>query len=394
MRRWRRAVGLILAGLLAAEPAAAASGRAAAAEWTHPGYGPGNNHYNPNESRLNAGTITNLKRRWTVTTPADPDFCTLVGEPLASLGRLFTTDPTGISSYAPRTGRKLWHWTFPVLNPGRANREKFGELTVSGGLVIALTNPCESGAGQHAYLTAIDAATGVQKWRVTMDQYTTIMVVDKGVAAVGNWGGFADNPPQSATGYRVSDGAQLWRITDYSLNGGVSAGGRLLLGHAGDNATRAVSITTGKTLWSTAKAWSPRAASPAGDRFLVSTDSTGMTSVDAATGAEQWSTRHGGGLAYDGRRIYVSYHRILETYDAATGRKLRITSLASHGGQPVRAGGLLYVPVGGHPMVVLDPNTGGTVASFPEIRGLGSSPVIVGGWLYTSDGENLRGYAP
>jgi outer membrane protein assembly factor BamB len=219
------------------------------------------------------------------------------------------------------------------------------------------------------------------------------MVVDKGVAAVGNWGGFADNP-QSATGYRVSDGAKLWRITGYCLNAGVSAGGRLLLGHAGDNATRAVSITTGETLWSTAKAWSPRAASPAGDRFLVSTDSTGISSVDAATGAEQWSTRHGGGLAYDGRRIYVSYHRILETYDAATGRKLRITSLASHGGQPVRAGGLLYVPVGGHPMVVLNPNTGRTVASFPEIRYISPAPVIVSGWLYLGDGETLHGYAP
>jgi outer membrane protein assembly factor BamB len=394
MRGWRRGAGLILVGLMTVPSPATAGGRVAAAEWTHPGYGPGNTHYNPNESRLNAGTVSKLSRRWTVTTPATSDYCSLQSPPLASAGRLVTTDPTGLTAYAATTGKRLWHWTFPVLNPGRANREKFGEVALSGGLVIALTNPCEFGPGQFAYLTALDVATGEQRWRVPMDQYTNIMAVDKGVAAVGNWGGFADGP-QFTAGYRVSDGTPLWNTPGYRLAVGVSAGGRLLLRSADDTAARAVSITTGKTLWSTPKPWSPQAASPAGDRFLVTTDGTGTTSVDAATGAVQWSTKHQGGLADDGRHIYLTYNRIVETYDAETGRKLRIFRLASHGGQPVRAGGLLYLTVdAGNPIAILDPKTGRTVAAYPEMKILAMPPVIVNGWLYTTNGETLRAYTP
>jgi outer membrane protein assembly factor BamB len=390
MRGWKRTAGLIFAGLLAVSgPAAVASGQARAPEWTHGGYGPGNTYYNPHESKINVATVGKLKRRWTVTTPAPTEACTLQSPPLAAAGRLFTTDPTGVAAFAATTGTRLWHWTFPL-----GHLEKFGELALSGGLVVALTNSCDLGPGQFAYLTALDAGTGAQKWRVPVDQTTNIMTVDKGVAAVGAWGGIA-NDTQSAAGYRVSDGARLWRTTGYRLNFGVSAAGRLLLTRADGKAARAVSITTGKTLWSTPKAWSPQAASPAGDRFLVTTDGEGTTSVNAATGAVQWTIKHNGALADDGRRIYLTYSRIVETYDAATGRKLRITNLASHGGQPVRAGGLLYLTVDAfNPIAILDPKTGKTVAAYPEMQILAQPPVIVNGWLYTTNGETLRAYAP
>ena len=228
---------------------------------------------------------------------------------------------------------------------------------------------------------------------MTLDQNTNILAVDRGVAAVGTWGGVADGP-RYTTAFRTGDGSKLWRADGYRLANGVSAGGRLLLERSDAKETRAVAIDSGKTLWSTPGSWVPQATSPAGDRFLVTVDSETTTSVDAATGRVLWST-HSGAMADDGRRIYLAYRRILETYDAATGRKLRITPLASHGGQPVRAGGLLYLTVdSGNPVAILDPATGRTVARFPEMTVLGMHPVISHGWLYTSNGETLRAYAP
>jgi outer membrane protein assembly factor BamB len=379
-------VKLLLAALLALPGAAPTT----TPSWTQEGNGPGRNFYNPAESVINASTVGRLRQRWSVTTPARPDTCTLQSPPLAAGGRLVTTDPAGVSAYAPATGRRLWHWTFPVP------QEHFGQLALAGHRAIALTNPCDPtpAAGKAAYLTALDAATGAQRWRVTLDQFTNILVVDKGVAVVGDWGGFGDDP-DTTTGYRISDGAKLWQVSGYRLDRGVSAGGRLLLRSADDRTARAVSSATGKTLWSTAKPWAPLAASPDGSRFLVSTDGDGVTSVDAATGKAQWSTKHDGPLADDGRHVFLSYHRAVEMFDARTGRLERVIPLADRGGQPVRAGGLLYLTVEDkHPIAILDVRTGRTVAAYPKMAILGQPPIIVGGWLYTTDGETMRGYAP
>jgi outer membrane protein assembly factor BamB len=371
-----------------------AVGAQEAAVWAQEGYGPGRNFYNPDESGINAGTVGRLKRRWVVTTPARPGTCTLQSPPLVARGRLFTTDPGGVTALVPTTGARLWHWNFPVRSPGL--QEHFGELALAGDRVVALTNPCDPspGAGKAAYLTVLDAATGAQRWRVTMNQFSNIMVIDDGVAVVGDWGGFGGDPG-STTGYRISDGVALWRVGGYRLDRGVAAGGRLLLRSADDRTARAVSSTTGKTLWSTARPWAPLAASPDGSRFLVSTGGDGVTSVDAANGRVQWSTRHDGAVADDGRHVFLSYHRTVETFDAGTGRLERVTPLAGRGGQAVRAGGLLYLTVEDkNPIAILDVRTGRTMATYPEMKILGQPPVIVGGWLYTTDGETLRGYAP
>ncbi len=381
---------LLLAALLALPVAAPMP----TPSWAQQGHGPGHNFYNPDESVINAATVGRLKQRWSVTTPARPDTCTLQSPPLAAGGRLFITDPDGVTALTPATGKRLWHWTFPVRSPGR--QEHFGQLGLAGDRAIALTNPCDPtpATGKAAYLTALDTSTGAQRWRVTMNPFTNILVIDKGVAVVGNWGGFG-NDPHTTTGYRVSDGAKLWQITGYRLDRPVAAGGRLLLRSADDKTARAVSSATGKPLWSTTKPWSPLAAAPDGSRFLVSTDGDGVTSVDAATGKAQWSTGHDGAVAHDGRHVFVPYHRAVETFDAITGRLVRVTPLAGRGGQPVRAGGLLYLTVDDKkPIAILDARTGRTVAAYPEMKILGQPPVIVNGWLYTTDGETLRAYAP
>jgi outer membrane protein assembly factor BamB len=373
-------VKLLLAALLALPvPVPAAT-----PTWSQEGYGPGHNYYNPDESVINASSVGRLRQRWTVTTPAKPGTCTFQSAPLASGGRLITTDPDGVTAFAPATGKRLWHWDF------RVPHEHFGQLALDGGRAIALTNPCDPtpGRGKAAYLTALDTSTGAQRWRVTMNQFTNIMVIDRGVAVVGNWGGFGDDP-DTTTGYRVSDGARLWQVTGYRLDRGVAAGGRVLLRSSDNKTTRTVSSTTGKLVWAKAQPWASLAASPDGSRFLVSTDGDGVTSVDAATGRVRWSTRHDGALADDGRHVFLPYHETVETYDAMTGRLVRVTPTAARGGQPVRAGGLLYLTLEKKPTAVLDARTGRAVATFTGIR---QTPVVGGGWLYTTDGTTLRGY--
>ena len=366
---------MVLAALLALPTAAVAS----------PGYDPGNTGYHADESKLNASTVGDLRLRWKVSVPSE-QHCNTVSTPDAAGGRLFTTAPDGVLALDPATGKRLWHWTFP--EPG----EHFGRLAVAGNQVITLTNPCEYGPGKRAYLTGLDAATGRQRWRVRLDQYTNILVVADGIAAVGNWGGF-DESPVGTTAFRITDGTQVWSTTGYRLGAGVAAGSRVLLSNSKDQSARAVSLRTGRTLWETRKSWTPLAADPAGTRFLVSTESDGTTSVDAATGAVQWTTKHDGGLADDGRNVYLSYHLGVEVRAARTGRIVRTLPLSARtSGDLVRAGGLLYLMSSGvKPMTALDPTTGKVIAMPPIKYG---PPAIIDGRLYTSDGTSLRAYAP
>jgi hypothetical protein len=52
------ATTLVLGGVTPAEAATAPS------QWSQPGYGPGRNYYNPQESVVNASTIKKAKLRW------------------------------------------------------------------------------------------------------------------------------------------------------------------------------------------------------------------------------------------------------------------------------------------------------------------------------------------
>jgi outer membrane protein assembly factor BamB len=375
---------LITATTLTGADVVALAGRGSgtgAPGWTHDGYGPGNTSYDPYETRITASTVGGLRQRWTVETPGTGDWCNRQLPPLAGGGRVFLPDPDGVGAYGAATGERHWHWEFP-----RRDGEGFGVMAVAGSLVLVLTRPCGAAGESFSFLTALATQTGAVRWRNRLGRTHGILVVDQGVAVVG--GDAAD----AVTAFRAADGAHLWRRTTSYLHSPVSNRGRLLLNRVGGG-VHAVAVTTGRTLWNRSRDWFPVSASPAGDQ-LIMWNGGRLVAVDAASGARRWSIRHSGRLAHDGRRIYLAYKRSIETYDAATGRKVRITHLPGRAGQPVRAGGLLYATAGAEPMLILDPDTGRRVATHVAGPVVADHPVVTGGWLYTTDGEVLRAYAP
>ena len=359
------------------------SGAAAApGDWTHDGYGPAATSYQPGPVRL-----TTLTRLWDVHTPATPDRCTLQGPPVVADGRVFMHVPTGVAAYAAATGVRQWHWRTGVWGPDPDDRERAGAMVTAGGQVFVLSGTCHRTGAAPSYLTALDARTGVRRWRQRLDVSTVHLVADRGVVVVSSWAA----RQSTVTAYRPADGRRLWRLTGWHSTS-VFASGRLLATSHDGRRSRAVSVTTGRTIWSADRPWTAGAADVGGRHFLVGGDEM-LSSVEAATGVLRWTITVPGRFANDGRHLFASAGDSIDTYDAATGRKLRTVVVGSLPGQPLRAGRLVVAAVeAGRALVVLDAVSGQIVARHDGLRLRGFHPVIAGGRVFTTDGETLTAY--
>lgn len=378
------AAALLAAGMFSA-PAAAAAGP----EWAQPGYGPGNTYYNPGESVINAGSVNGVKRRWAAPLAVlDQWSCSGPSAPLVAGGRVYVTDVAGIAAYHARTGRLAWRHAWE--NP---EDESTPLLAVSGGLLLAANHGCQSMSDPDGAVTALDVASGRQAWRTSTSIPLGSLVVDKGMAVVS---GESPSDTPTVLGIRVSDGKERWSLEDYRSSG-VSAGGRVLADSTSGVQTRAVSITTGATLWSKAVTWNARAATPAGDRFYASGAANALICVDSADGAVLWTAARSANnpIAADGRRVYLVVTDGIEALNAGTGRRAWTARFAGGTGQPVRAGGLLYTAVAaGAPPGIVNAATGKVVSSGRQFGGLDRGNVVVtAGWIYLTRGNSLFGYA-
>jgi outer membrane protein assembly factor BamB len=357
-------------------------GAAAPADWTHDGYGPAATSYQPAPARL-----TTLTKLWDVRTPATPDRCTLQGPPVVADGRVFLHVPTGVAAYAAATGVRQWHRRTGVWGPDPDDRERASAIVTDGGLVFVLSGTCHRIGAAPAYLTALDARTGTRRWRQRLDVSTVHLVAGRGVVVVSSWAA----RQSTVTAYRPADGKQLWRLTGWHSTS-VFASGRLLATSHDGQRSRAVSVTTGRTVWSAGRPWTAGAADPGGRHFLVGGDER-LSSVDAATGQMRWTITVAGRFANDGRSLFAATGDGIDTYDAATGRKLRTATVGRLPGQPLRAGRLVAAAVeDGQALIVVDAVTGQLVARHDGLRLRGFHPVIAGGRLFTTDGETLTAY--
>jgi outer membrane protein assembly factor BamB len=163
----------------------------------------------------------------------------------------------------------------------------------------------------------------------------------------------------------------------------------VLLRGAGGGAM-GVSVTDGRMLWRSEQNRHAIGSDPAGTRFYVG--GPGVSAVDAATGRVIWaSTLPAAEVTSDGRHVYFARSRSIECLDARDGRKLWSIHLPGVAGRPVRAGGLLYAASANGSLAVVDAATG-----HPEKSGISGSvdhpPVVAGGRLFTTDGDELRAY--
>lgn len=391
--RWalaRAAVaGMLAAGaaLCPSAPVLAAHGTVREPVWAQAGYGPGNTGYNPDESMLTAGTVADLKPRWSRSLPADQTDCDgFQALPVVAGGRAFTSDRFGVYADDATSGRPLWKFQHDPPNEWAQGRD----LAVVGDTLIVTIDECYALTGTFVY--GLDVATGRIRWSNRMAADANTLVVDRGIAVVT---GSDDLHPGEVSAFRITDGKRVWHGDDGTSVSPVSASGRLLLSRADRPGTEAIAIATGKQLWKTRKKWWAELASPAGNRLLVSDRDGNLLYVKASSGAVVWTAKVADALlTTDGQRVYAASGNTLTAYRVDTGRRLWQRTFADDVYRPIRAGDLLYATVYGQPMAILDPADGSTVASGLPFPGLGhyGGPIVVGGMIYTYDGTDMQAY--
>lgn len=385
------AAGLVAAGLLAVPAPVQAAGPppgGAQAGWNQAGYGAGDTYFNPGESMINPGTIHAVRQRWTVALPHSVQSCSRAAEPVVADGRVFVPTQTGIVAYHAATGELLWRFSWQSPED-----ESTPRLAVSGGLLIVANHGCQSQSDPDGSVRALRLDSGLLAWRTPVLAPVASLVVDRGVVVVSGQS-LSDAP--AVIGLRVADGTQLWQVADHASTG-VSARGRVLVNRTDAPGTAALSVTTGKILWTKGIAWAGQAANPAGNRFYANAEGDALVCLDAATGAVVWTAAGKGStlIAADRRRVYRAAGTAVEALNARTGAHRWARKLAGDAGQPVRAGGLLYTTVdGGKPLGIRNAASGTRASDGTRIGAVsGGHVVVTGGWIYARKGNTLSGYA-
>ena len=368
---------MILALTMAATPAEAA----VAPLWDHPGYDAEDSHHNPRETAINAGTVRRLTQKWQAGLRSSDHSCSGYSAPVLAGGRIFVSDQLGVSAYTATTGTPTWRYDWD--DPGDSATPR---LAVAGALVIVAGGDCNSQSDPDGRLIALDAGTGLPRWRLRLDIPVGSVVVDKGVVVVS---GGSPSDADTVAAYAVRDGRALW-VKDGSLSSEVSADGTILVRSTDGfgvpaGGSSALTIGTGAVRWSrTGVSWTARAADPSGTRFYVTDQAGSLRTVRVADGVPGWSTAGTELLAVDATRVYLVSGRTVEALGVLDGKRVWTARQNVDGVQPVQAGGLLYA--GAAVLNAAD----GTVAG-PEHPG---RVIVSGGRLHQVRDGILRSFAP
>jgi outer membrane protein assembly factor BamB len=384
----RRVLSIALVALLGVAADAVPAVAAGPDEWGQAAAHATGDSINPGESALTPAVAGKIKPRWTV--PLGTLKCAAPSYPLVGANRLITAESYRISGYDPKSGALKWR------TPVDGNRD-ITLVAVVGGTLIAEYRKCHSG---KAYLTALDATTGVTKYTRQIAAPMYGMVVDHGMVVGGAWD--ASISKYVLRGYRISDGVPVWSRVGSVFGATVSAGGHMMM--FGDEAPAvAIDVTTGKTVWSAgAGCFTPIGAASDGSTFFVRCDPDDrIRTVEAATGKLLATfPDHGStyGFATDGERVYV--HTFddegLLAMDAATGKKVWRASFADSGPFEFSlGGGVVYGLRGdGKPLAAFAASTGVPIGLTAKTSAIENAPVVAKGRLYGRTGATLTSFAP
>jgi outer membrane protein assembly factor BamB len=200
----------------------------------------------------------------------------------------------------------------------------------------------------------------------------------------------------ATTAFSIVTGGRLWERPRTMPAAGVATRDTLLLTGYDDafrpDGALAVDLGTGKVRWRTVRKWSVQAADYTGRFFLVD-DATGtLLKVHATSGRIAWTRRRlGGPLAADRRRIYVASGTDLVSVTTGSGRDVWRRGGAASMLRPVVAGGVVYTVSPKNRLETLSATTGHRLG-FTADNNPVDHPVVDDGWLYLTDGSQLRGY--
>lgn len=336
----------------------------------------------------------------------------ITADPVVSAGRVFTLDSRARVSAHATTGAALWSvdLTPPADNADDASG---GGLAVAGDTLYVTT-----GFGE---LTALDVATGGERWRQDFDSAVTgaPTAVDGVVYVV----------TRNQVGWAIdaTNGRVLWQILGAPSESGIAGGPApatvesLVVFPFGSAQLIGAVRSAGTTAWQSSVAGGragaaySRISDLTGDPVVIGTtvyagNHAGRASAfDARTGQTLWTAEEGalGPLwAAGGSLFFVSDQNRLIRMDAATGEVVWAVDLAyyqrirlsrretiyAHFG-PVLAGGRLLVASDDGILRSYDPRSGALISATEIGDGAATNPVIAGGVLYlvTEDGR-LRAY--
>ena len=248
-------------------------------------------------------------------------------------------------------------------------------------------------------LIAMDMQTGQEKWR-----YAGRGVVAQTPIATGDLIVFSNEADQ-VVAVDAMTGKFKWQYKgetpdEFTLRGhaGVAADGELLYTGFSNGTLVALRRDTGSVAWSTslkadAEKFVDVDATPIvlGERVYVSSSSGGVFALDKATGLVRWrvpfwdaalpsSTGNVGGLATDGKAIYVSVAD-LGTYAIDLSGNVLWRVGARDGGEPaapVIYGDLIVYTLAGDGMFIANRRTGETLEYFDPGDGISAQPTITG----------------
>ncbi|WP_433792584.1 PQQ-binding-like beta-propeller repeat protein [Actinoplanes sp. CA-252034] len=308
--------------------------------WDHPGYDAEDSHHNPAETVITADRIRHLTQKWQADLRAADESCSGFGEPVLSGGRVYVSDQLGISAYTAATGAVGWRYDWAYPSDAETPR-----LAVSDGLLIAAGGDCNSQSDPDGEITALDARTGLPRWKQRVDTPIYSAVVDKSLVIVS---GGSPSDEDAIIAYHVRDGREAWRKARH-LAAGVSANGTILArvtdGSDVETGTSVgIAVTSGAVRWTRKAEWTAQAASPGSDRFLVTDKAGTLSSVRVSDGTVQWTASGGDAtqIAVDRERVYRVWGRDIEALRLADGKRAWTARQKVDGVQPVTAGGLVY----------------------------------------------------
>jgi outer membrane protein assembly factor BamB len=263
-------------------------------------------------------------------------------------------------------------------------------IVVAGVLYIATSD---------GILLAVDSQTGVEKWR-----YQSRGPIEQPPVSTGDLIVFANEADQVVAVDAIS-GKFKWQFKaetpeEYTLRGhaGVMIDGDLIFTGFSNGTLVALRKDTGSVAWSTSlKGEADRFvdvdATPVvvGERVYASSSSGGVYALDKATGMIRWrvpfwdaaqpsSTGNVGGIATDGKTLYVSVAD-LGTYAIDLAGNVLWRVGAKDGGepaQPVIWNELLLYSLAHDGMFIADRRTGETLEYFDPGDGTSSPPTITG----------------
>jgi len=249
------------------------------------------------------------------------------------------------------------------------------------------------------FLVALDAQTGVEKWR-----YQSRGPIEQTPASTGELIVFANEADQVVAVDAIS-GKFKWQYKsetpeEYTLRGhaGVALDGDLIYTGFSNGTLVALRKDTGSVAWSTSlKADADRFmdvdATPIvlGASLYASSSSGGVYALDKLTGLVRWrvpfydvalpsSTGNVGGLATDGKAVYVSVAD-LGTYAIDLSGNVMWRVGARGGGEPaapVVFDDLLVYTLAGDGLFIAERRTGKTLEYFDPGDGISAQPTITG----------------